>query len=180
MEFILFWILLSAICLLITAVTVGIGYGIGISFMAAIIIFLVKSDTDDDFIKWAKQGYSGDHPYLEWMLCRKTWQEKMSEYDSDTYCKISFSDFEKYFAVNPSRYELGLSWVTVEKGDEEITMIFPWKDLFKYFIFRRQYLQSRRMVDIVNMVQEDIDSLRETAQKQLDEAKAMLKSDFKL
>ena len=179
MEFWIIWGIITAIAMPIAAFTVGINWGLGISAFSAIIMVLLWAYEYDCYNKWENQEYPGDHFYLEWMRCKKTWRTTINRYDAKTYCKISFDDFQKYFSVNPSRYKLLFSCVTLYTGNDTIWMVFPRKDLFKYFLFRREYLQSRKMVDVINIVQKDIDELRETAQEQLDKAKAMLSTDFK-
>ena len=140
MELWIIWGAVTFLSLLITAFTAGFGWGIGISICTGIAIFLWWWHADEQRAKWEKAGCLGDHPYLEWMLCKYHWRNTMSKYDAHTYCKISFDDFQKYFAVNPSRYRFNISSVNFNDGSKYIMMVFPRRDLFRFFLFRRNYL----------------------------------------
>lgn len=180
MELAIVWGSFTLLSLLITTFTVGIGWGILTGAIVGIAIFMWRVYIEDCYDDWKMQKYPGDHPYLEWKRCKDDWRKIMEEYKEDTYCKISFNDFYKYFSVNPSRYELGYSHaICTAENDAEIIMIFPKRDLHKFFVFRKDYLQKQRMIDVINVVQQDIDKMREDAQEQIDRAKAMLNTDFK-
>ncbi|MDE7244582.1 MAG: hypothetical protein K2O18_11515 [Oscillospiraceae bacterium] len=179
MELWIIWGAAALLSLLATAFTVGFQWGTGVSIGIGMIIFLWYCYESDRYEKWEKAGCPGDHIYLEWMRCKFYWRSTMEKYDANTHCKISFNDFQKYFSVNPSRYRFNIACVNFRNGNEGIILVFPRKELLKFFLFRRSYLQSRRMVDVVNAVQGDIDKLREDAQEQLDKAKALLNMDFK-
>lgn len=179
MELWIIWGIITVLSMLITTFTVGFGCGIAISISSGIFIVLWSWERDDEYDKWLDQECPGDRFYFEWLRCKYSRKNIMEEYDPNTYCKISLNDFQKYFAINPSRYQLHPSWATLENDDESaIIMVFPRRELFKYFKFRRHYLQSRKMVDVIDIVQKDIDKLKEEAQEQLDKARAALNTDF--
>lgn len=157
------------------------GWGICIGIGLGTIFLLWLLFREYRFENWVKRGCPGDYAYFEWMYCKRTRKRIKKVYKADSYCKISLNDFQKYFAVNPSRYYLQPSWVVFDNDDgSTIIMIFPKKDSFRYFLFRRHYLQSRRMADVINTVQKDIDKAREDAQKQIDKARAALDVDLKI
>ena len=181
MEWVLIWLVPTFIALLggfIFSVwwpfwSLLIGWGI----LVAIIRWAMY---EDEYERWSNNGCQGDHPWFEWTHCKNCYANVMAQYDPKTYCKIDMETFEKYFAVNPSRYKFNYSCVEFDNEDSkvELLMVFPRKELRKFFIFRRDYLQSRQMVNVINFVQSDIDKMREDAQSYINKAKEMMNHDF--
>lgn len=152
-----------------------------VAIVWGILLLLIRFEIYEDcFKEWDKNGRHGDHPWYEWTFCKICYENVMDSYDPRTYCKIDMDTFEKYFAVNPSRYKFNYASVEFDNEDSsvELLMVFPRNELRRFFKFRKDYLQSRQMVNVINFVQSDIDKMREDAQSYINKAKEMMKSDF--
>lgn len=183
MEWLMTWAIIEVVLVfvyLIVPLTTGWFVGLSIILLGAIFMgrFLIF---DDLYFTWKKHG-NGDHPWFEWTYCREAHRDAMNNYDPATYCKIDFDSFQKYFNVNPSRYVLRPGFVVFDDRNArtEVRIVFKRRELFKYFIFRRNWCQSRQMVRLIEFVQSDIDKLRDDAQSYIDRAKAGFKTDFNI
>lgn len=181
MNWLKLWLIPSVAALLISFIT-GIWWIFFTVFIGWIVILGIFRCTfyADEYQEWVNGGLKGDHPWFEWTWCKECYDNVMSKYDPKTYCKIDMKTFEKYFAVNPSRYKFNYACVEFDNEDDNVKllMVFPRRDLRKFFEFRRNYLQSRQMVNVINFVQSDIDKMREDAQAYIDKARAMMNHEF--
>lgn len=145
MELWIIWGVITISSLLITGFTAGIGWGLFISICSGLILRLWSNYKWDQYIEWGKQGFPRNNAYLEWMLCKCTRRNMRRWYKSNKYIKISFKEFQKEFENNPSHYYLNPSWVVFDDGNNKSAVIgFRREDLFRYFLFRRNYLLNQR------------------------------------
>lgn len=180
MEWFLLWIMPSIVSLIISLLVNRISIFVLVLLFWGTALGITYLEYTDRYNDWIQENCRGDHPWFEWRLCRQAHKYIMSEYNPKTYCKINFESLHKYFQVNPERYELRRGYVAFDNEDDdvELRMVVPRRELRKYFKFRRDYLQSRQMVNVLNFVQGDINKMREDAQSYLDKAKEMLNQDF--
>lgn len=148
----------------------------------AVIELIIFISYMDDFDIWNKKGQNGDHPCFEWTLCKLSFKQAINDYNPSTYCKINFQTFTKYFQVNPKRYDLRPGYIVCDNENDsfDLRMIVPRVQLWKYYKFRRNYLQSRQMMNVIELVQSDIDTTREIAQQRINEAKEIIENNYGL
>lgn len=173
--------LMSITGFILSLVTSSAGWFWGLTVVSAVALFVGRYCIyENDYDTWMEQGFHGDHFWFEWTYCKKSYYEKKSHYNPDHYVKIRVETFKKYFQVNNDRYQLLPGYVFFDNEDNrnDIFMIFPRRDLFKYYMFRREYLQNKQMLNVVKFVQDDIDKVREEAQEYVDKAEMMFKSTF--
>lgn len=179
MEYLFIWVVVElAIIFLCWITSLGVGWGIAFSIGFTVILAVVGAALSDGFDHYCKNHYQGDHPYYEWRACRNYHNWAKRHYDPDTFCKMDVASFISFFNTNPERYKLEEGCPIFLSDNKSITIVFKRRELFKYFKFRRNWLQSRQLVKIIEYVQEDIDRMREDAQAYIDKAKAGFKSDF--
>lgn len=154
----------------------GFGEACVCAFLWVLFTWLFMYDIfTDTYKEWKKDGQGGDHPWFEWRYCLESWRWVKAKYDDKTFCKIRLGRFKKFFAVNPKRYKLRESWAVCDDGrPEDLIMFFPRRDLFGYYRFRRDWLQTRRLQDVTGYVQSDIEAARKEAQKQIEEARKLM------
>ena len=98
-----------------------------------------------------------------------------SAVDRDQYLQLKFSQFKKFYAINPSSYKLH-DYVTSKGG---ICVIkFNFIDTLRYIHFKEQIeknkanaLMDNRMKEYLCAVQHDIDELNQEAQEAIEKAK---------
>lgn len=138
--------------------------GASMSVVAAVIwemiVWMFVHDVfSDGYKEWIKGGRPGDHAWYEWRWCLECWKEARSKYDPATYCKMRLERFKKFFSVNPDRYKLSWGYAVCDDGrPQDLIVLFPRRDVFKYYKFRRDWVQSRRLVDVTGYVQSDIEA----------------------
>ena len=96
-----------------------------------------------------------------------------SAVDRDQYLQLKFSQFKKFYAINPSSYKLH-DYVASKGG---ICVIkFNFIDTLRYIHFKKQIEKNRanermdnRMKEYLCAVQHDIDELNQKAQEAIDE-----------
>lgn len=147
----------------------------------AVILVGVATVYEDAYKEWKKYDRQGDHPCYEWDYCKEQYNNIMALFNNDTYIKIDFITFLKYFQVNNARYNLKPGYVVFddENDQTDMIMVFPRRELRKYFQYRRDYLQGKQMIYVLGFVQEDINKMRDEAQDYLDKATDMFNSTFR-
>ena len=98
-----------------------------------------------------------------------------STVDRDQYLQLKFSQFKKFYAINPSSYKLH-DYVASKGG---ICVIkFNFIDTLRYIHFKEQIEKNRanarmnnRMKEYLCAVQHDIDELNQEAQEAIEKAK---------
>ena len=98
-----------------------------------------------------------------------------SAVDRDQYLQLKFSQFKKFYAINPSSYKL--HDYVVSKGS--ICVIkFNFIDTLRYIHFKEQIEKNKanarmnnRMKEYLCAVQHDIDELNQEAQEAMERAK---------
>ena len=98
-----------------------------------------------------------------------------SAVDRDQYLQLKFSQFKKFYAINPSSYKL--HDYVASKGC--ICVIkFNFIDTLRYIHFKKQIEKNKanarmnnRMKEILCAVQHDIDELNQKAQEAIEKAK---------
>ena len=98
-----------------------------------------------------------------------------SAVDRDQYLQLKFSQFKKFYAINPSSYKLH-DYVASKGG---ICVIkFNFIDTLRYIHFKKQIEKNRanarmnnRMKEYLCAVQHDIDELNQEAQEAIEKAK---------
>ena len=98
-----------------------------------------------------------------------------SAVDRDQYLQLKFSQFKKFYAINPSSYKLH-DYVASKGG---ICVIkFNFIDTLRYIHFKEQIEKNRanarmnnRMKEYLCAVQHDIDELNQKAQEAIEKAK---------
>ena len=98
-----------------------------------------------------------------------------SAVDRDQYLQLKFSQFKKFYAINPSSYKL--HDYVVSKGG--ICVIkFNFIDTLRYIHFKKQIEKNKanarmdnRMKEYLCAVQHDIDELNQKAQEAIEKAK---------
>ena len=98
-----------------------------------------------------------------------------SAVDRDQYLQLKFSQFKKFYAINPSSYKLH-DYVASKGG---ICVIkFNLVDTLKFIHFKKQIEKNRanarmnnRMKEYLCAVQHDIDELNQEAQEAIEKAK---------
>lgn len=176
------WILLTIIPLIISIITSIIFwmpiFAIGMIWVIAVFVIYV-SFYIDNYKEW-KTEKKGDHFWYEWTFTKEAYKATMKVYTPGDYCKMDFKSFEKYFRLNPSRYDIRFSCVHFYDNEEETGMyiVFNRMDMWKYHKFRRKWLQSRNLIKLIEFVQSDIDKMREDAEAYIEKAKKMYKLAF--
>ena len=102
-----------------------------------------------------------------------------SAVDRDQYLQLKFSQFKKFYAINPSSYKLH-DYVASKGG---ICVIkFNFIDTLRYIHFKEQIEKNRanarmnnRMKEYLCAVQHDIDELNQEAQEAIERAKREVK-----
>ena len=98
-----------------------------------------------------------------------------SAVDRDQYLQLKFSQFKKFYAINPSSYKLH-DYVASKGG---ICVIkFNFIDTLRYIHFKEQIEKNKanarmnnRMKEYLCAVQHDIDELNQEAQEAIEKAK---------
>ena len=98
-----------------------------------------------------------------------------SAVDRDQYLQLKFSQFKKFYAINPSSYKLH-DYIASKGG---ICVIkFNFIDTLRYIHFKKQIeknkanaLMDNRMKEYLCAVQHDIDELNQEAQEAIKKAK---------
>ena len=98
-----------------------------------------------------------------------------SAVDRDQYLQLKFSQFKKFYAINPSSYKLH-DYVASKSG---ICVIkFNFIDTLRYIHFKEQIEKNKanarmdnRMKEYLCAVQHDIDELNQEAQEAMEKAK---------
>ena len=98
-----------------------------------------------------------------------------SAVDRDQYLQLKFSQFKKFYAINPSSYKLH-DYVASKGG---ICVIkFKLIDTLRYIHFKEQIEKNKanarmdnRMKEYLCAVQEDIDEMNQKAQEEIEKAK---------
>ena len=98
-----------------------------------------------------------------------------SAVDRDQYLQLEFSQFKKFYAINPSSYKLH-DYVASKGG---ICVIkFNFIDTLRYIHFKKQIEKNKanarmdnRMKEYLCAVQHDIDELNQEAQEAIEKAK---------
>ena len=98
-----------------------------------------------------------------------------SAVDRDQYLQLKFSQFKKFYAINPSSYKLH-DYVASKGG---ICVIkFNFIDTLRYIHFKKQIEKNKanahmdnRMKEYLCAVQHDIDELNQKAQEAIEKAK---------
>ena len=98
-----------------------------------------------------------------------------SAVDRDQYLQLNFSQFKKFYAINPSSYKL--HDYVASKGC--ICVIkFNFIDTLRYIHFKKQIEKNKanarmdnRMKEYLCAVQHDIDELNQRAQEEIEKAK---------
>lgn len=102
-------------------------------------------------------------------------QDMDSAVDRDQYLQLKFSQFKKFYAINPSSYKLH-DYVASKGG---ICVIkFNFIDTLRYIHFKKQIEKNKanarmdnRMKEYLCAVQHDIDELNQEAQEAIEKAK---------
>ena len=102
-----------------------------------------------------------------------------SAVDRDQYLQLKFSQFKKFYAINPNSYKLH-DYVASKGG---ICVIkFNLIDTLRYIHFKKQIEKNRanarmdnRMKEYLCAVQHDIDELNQEAQEAIEKAKREVK-----
>ena len=102
-------------------------------------------------------------------------QDMNSAVDRDQYLQLKFSQFKKFYAINPSSYKLH-DYVASKGG---ICVIkFNFIDTLRYIHFKEQIEKNKanarmdnRMKEYLCAVQHDIDELNQEAQEAIEKAK---------
>ena len=102
-------------------------------------------------------------------------QDMNSAVDRDQYLQLKFSQFKKFYAINPSSYKLH-DYVASKGG---ICVIkFNFIDTLRYIHFKKQIEKNKanarmnnRMKEYLCAVQHDIDELNQKAQEAIEKAK---------
>ena len=102
-------------------------------------------------------------------------QDMNSAVDRDQYLQLKFSQFKKFYAINPSSYKLH-DYVASKGG---ICVIkFNFIDTLRYIHFKKQIEKNKanarmdnRMKEYLCAVQHDIDELNQEAQEAIEKAK---------
>ena len=102
-----------------------------------------------------------------------------SAVDRDQYLQLKFSQFKKFYAINPSSYKLH-DYVASKGG---ICVIkFNFIDTLRYIHFKKQIEKSKanarmdtKMKEYLCAVQHDIDELNQEAQEAIEKAKRVVK-----
>ena len=102
-------------------------------------------------------------------------QDMNSAVDRDQYLQLKFSQFKKFYAINPSSYKLH-DYVASKGG---ICVIkFNFIDTLRYIHFKKQIERNKanarmnnRMKEYLCAVQHDIDELNQEAQEAIEKAK---------
>ena len=102
-----------------------------------------------------------------------------SAVDRDQYLQLKFSQFKKFYAINPSSYKLH-DYVASKGG---ICVIkFNFIDTLRYIHFKKQIEKNKanarmgnRMKEYLCAVQHDIDELNQEAQEAIEKAKREVK-----
>ena len=102
-------------------------------------------------------------------------QDMNSAVDRDQYLQLKFSQFKKFYAINPSSYKLH-DYVASKGG---ICVIkFNFIDTLRYIHFKKQIEKNEanarmdnRMKEYLCAVQHDIDELNQEAQEAIEKAK---------
>lgn len=177
------WVLISVLPVAVfTAVACilegweGAAMGVVVTVIWEMIVWLFVHDVFSDGYKdWLKDGRPGDHAWFEWAWCQECWKEMKDRYDPATYCKMRLPRFKKFFAVNPDRYKLSWGYAVCDDGrPQDLIILFPRRDLFGYYRFRRNWVQSRRLVDVTGYVKSDIEAAHKEVSRQVDEARRMM------
>ena len=98
-----------------------------------------------------------------------------SAVDRDQYLQLKFSQFKKFYAINPSSYKL--HDYVASKGC--ICVIkFNFIDTLRYIHFKKQIEKNKanarmdnRMKEYLCAVQDDIDEMNQKAQEEIEKAK---------
>ena len=102
-------------------------------------------------------------------------QDMNSAVDRDQYLQLKFSQFKKFYAINPSSYKLH-DYVASKGG---ICVIkFNFIDTLRYIHFKEQIEKNKanarmnnKMKEYLCAVQHDIDELNQEAQEAIEKAK---------
>ena len=102
-------------------------------------------------------------------------QDMNNAVDRDQHLQLKFSQFKKFYAINPSSYKLH-DYVASKGG---ICVIkFNFIDTLRYIHFKKQIeknkanaLMDNRMKEYLCAVQHDIDELSQEAQERIEKAK---------
>ena len=102
-------------------------------------------------------------------------QDMNSAVDRDQYLQLKFSQFKKFYAINPSSYKLH-DYVASKGG---ICVIkFNFIDTLRYIHFKEQIEKNKanarmnnKMKEYLCAVQHDIDELNQDAQEAIEKAK---------
>ena len=102
-------------------------------------------------------------------------QDMNSAVDRDQYLQLKFSQFKKFYAINPSSYKL--HDYVASKGD--ICVIkFNFIDTLRYIHFKKQIEKNKanarmnnQMKEYLCTVQHDIDELNQEAQEAIEKVK---------
>lgn len=97
---------------------------------------------------------------------------------ADDYPKISFSDFQKWYALVPQKWDCDWNcWNRVQRVDIRGFYRFGFLDglRFKRWKKKRKKMRERKqevesVARLLETIQKDIDTCREKAQRELDEA----------
>lgn len=154
----------------------GFGSGcVAAMFWQMFIWLLVYDIFSDGYKDWKKDGQPGDCPWYEWRYCLEQWKAVKAGYDPATYCKMPLKRFKAFFSVNPARYDLRPGYAVCDDGrPQDLIVLFPRRDVFGYYRFRRYWRQSRRLVDVAGYVRSDVEAANREARKQIDEARKMM------
>ena len=105
-----------------------------------------------------------------------------SAVDRDQYLQLKFSQFKKFYSINPGKYDLCDHTVirrdSYKSGFPTHKIKFNIIDTLRYMHFKKEIEKNRandymnnKMKEYLNFVQNDIDELNQKAQEEIEKAK---------
>ena len=109
-----------------------------------------------------------------------------SAVDRDQYLQLKFSQFKKFYSINPGKYDLCDHTVirrdSYRNGFPKYVIKFNIIDTLRYMHFKKEIEKNRandymnnKMKEYLSFVQDDIDELNQEAQEAIEKAKREVK-----
>ena len=99
----------------------------------------------------------------------------------DHYFVIKFSQFKKFYAINPSEYELENTYVRRSYKSSYRYIGFNLLDTYRYiFFYLKKNLTNKKLANdeekkiYLSIVKEDIEELNKKAEEEIEKAKGLL------
>ena len=109
-----------------------------------------------------------------------------SAVDRDQYLQLKFSQFKKFYSINPGKYDLCDHTVirrdSYRNGFPKYVIKFNIIDTLRYMHFKKEIeknminaCMNNKMKEYLSLVQDDIDELNQEAQEAIEKAKREVK-----